>query len=169
MMHLAERRLARMAADIDWLRVRLPLVLAALETTAGDGYAGGSGERTSGSSHGSVVESAATDSSRARFDDLDARTAEAAGVVVELTEVVKRLPVSVDARLKHSAAAEALRARCTGGEGAWADPHCPNLAVRETKSDEIRGVTLDLCWTCISRRRRHFQQQDEAEADVRFG
>lgn len=161
MAHPAERRLARIATDIGWAQVRTTATLAALETIAATGYPGGGGQRVGGTRENTSVENAVLHKAREQVDELDARTAEVAGVVSDFVNYLKGLPAAVDPRLKFSAAAEALRARCTGGEGDWSDPHCANLEVRTIDSEEIGGVRIGVCWTCLSRRRRWRERQDE--------
>lgn len=161
MTHPAERRLARIATDIAWLQARVPLALTALETVAATGYPTSSSGTTSGGDTARPTETAATDHARQKAERLDARTAELAGLVTEFVDDLKRMPASIDPRLKHNAAAEALRARCSGGEGDWADPHCPNLEIRTIESDDIQGVRIGVCWSCITRRRRWYERNDQ--------
>lgn len=160
MTHPAERRLNRIATDIGWLQARLPDALAALELIVATGYPAGRGDGRGGSTNTSV-EAAVTHPARDQADQLDALTASLAGQVTELVDHVKRLPTRLDPRLKNLAASEALRARCSGGEGEWADPHCANLEIRTIESDQIQGVRLGVCWSCIKRRQRWSQRHDE--------
>jgi hypothetical protein len=162
MTHPATRRLNRIHTDIQWLQTIIPLVLDALTITAPTGYPAGPGDGRGGSTSTSVETAAITHHAREATDQLDALTASLAGQVTELVNHVKHLPRTIDPRLRHAAATEAARARCTGGEGDWADPHCPNLEVRTIESDHIHGIRIGLCWTCLSRRRRWHEHQDQA-------
>jgi len=79
--------------------------------------------------------------------------AEAKGVATELDKSIDLVPqVGVDAER------EWRNGRCCGGEGDWARPECIRYAERKVDSDLIPGMKLPLCWSCISRRRRHLEQ-----------
>lgn len=143
-----ERRLARAAADIEWLRSQIPRTLAALaaETPTGwpnnqeGGHSGGHSDRTGNSAvHGLP--------SRQRHADIEALTVEATGLIAMLVKSVEGVAdpgVDTEAEWRHH--------RCSGGEGEWADPFCTNLAVR---TEDVAGRRLPLCWACRKRRQRY--------------
>ena len=164
MTHPAERRLARIATDIGWAQQRVPDVRAALEILAPVGYPAGRGDGRGGATSTSVEAAAIDHPARQAAEELDARAAELAGHVTEFINHLKHMPTRIDPRLKHNAAAEAQRARCTGGEGDWADPDCDRLEVKTVPSEEIRGTRLGVCWTCNSRRTRYLAQARIDEA-----
>lgn len=157
MAHPAERRLARVVADAEWLTARLPKVLAALAATTPDGRGQGAGD--GGRSPGAVADPtgeavASGQRSRDQYALIDALSAELLGVMsLFVREVESVVDPGVDTEKEWSLH------RCSGGEGEWADPTCTRLAVRLVEVARARKIPL--CWACRKRLQRWQARADQ--------
>ena len=157
-MHPAERRMARAAADVEWLRAYLPRALATLAALTPDGHGSGGTDgpcaayADDGTRPGPTAAAALGGLTvRDAYIQIDSLVLEAAGVLSQLVTAVEAVPdLGVDT--------EALwrQHRCSGGEGEWADLTCVRIAVRN--QTVTSGQMLPLCWACLKRFQRWRQR-----------
>lgn len=147
MTHPAERRIARVAVDVEWLQDRLPKALGALAALTPDGLSGGVEGRSAGASDPTAQAYIGGEHYRSAYLRIDSLAAEFAGLCAQLVAEVESVrDLGVDTEL------EWQRHRCTGGTGDWADPTCTRIAVRNVNVGG--GLQLPLCWACLKRRQR---------------
>lgn len=141
------RHVADIATDVAWLTRHMPHVLATLAAVTPDGWPASTLGGSGGSGVGRPTEAAAVAGldPRTQHATIAGLAAEARGVVAQLVAAVQAVRVEVDT------SAAQRQARCTGGEGEWADPACTRNA-----------VTRDgLCDAC-RQRRDHWRRKDSA-------
>jgi hypothetical protein len=149
MSHPAERRVAQAVRDLAWVQSNLGRVLGALSALTPTGWSNGAGGATRGDTHsGGPTANAAVNGIelRDRYARIDSLAVEVTGLIRQLADELENVPdiAGTEAAVK--------AARCTGGDGEWADPTCTELEARP-----------GLCWRCLKRKQRwETRQQEEA-------
>ena len=150
MSHAAQRRVAQAARDLSWVEANLSRVLSALAAQTPTGWpAGGADGGRSDTHRGGPTANAAVAGldMRERYRRIDL-------LALHVKDTVRMLADELESVRDLAGTDDAVRAaRCTGGEGEWADPTCSRLA-----------VYAGICDACRQRRKRWRAEHQEAEA-----
>ena len=151
MTHPAQRRVAQAGRDLSWVEANLGRVLSALAAQTPTGWpAGGTEGGRSDTHRGGPTANAAVAGidMRERYRRIDL-------LALHVKDTVRMLADEVESvrEIAGTEEAEQRAARCSGGEGEWADPTCQRYAVQ-----------AGLCHACIKRRTRYRSEHGLEEA-----